>query len=108
MIQTYSKNISVTTNTAIPFNSTSVLKGCTAEKTGISTITLNKAGVYLVSFDSSVIGTSGGTITFQLSKNGTLMPEATTSETASDTTSLHSMSFETLVQVSQKTLNANL
>lgn len=101
MLQTYSKNIIVETNTAIPFNSTSIIKGCTADKTGISTVTLNRAGVYMLSFDASVAGNAGGTITVQLSKNGTLVPEAVTSETAANTTDLHSISFQTLVQVSQ-------
>lgn len=99
MIQTYSKNITVATNTDIPFNSTSLIKGCTTTKTGISTVTLNKAGIYMVSFDASVIGSAADTITVQLSKNGTLIPEATTSETTANTTDLHSISFQTLVQV---------
>ena len=101
MIQTYSKNITVNANTAIPFNSTSLLKGCTTDKTGISTITLNKSGVYMISFDASVVGSAAGTISVQLSKNGTLLPEATTSETTANTTDVHSISFESLVQVSQ-------
>ena len=101
MIQTYSKNITVDSMTNIPFNSTSLLKGCTAFKTDISTITLNKSGVYMVSFDASVAGTVGGTVSVQLSKNGVLMPEATTAETADNTTDLHSISFQTLVQVNQ-------
>ena len=101
MIQTYSKNVTVAVNTAIPFNSTSLLKGCTADKTGISTITLNKAGVYMVSFDAAVVGSAAGVISVQLSRNGTLLPEATTSETTATATDIHSISFETLVQVNQ-------
>ena len=99
MIQAYSKNVTVATNTGVPFNSTSLIKGCTSTKTGVSTITLNKAGVYMLEFDAAVAGTVGGTISVQLSKNGTLMPEAFTAETAADTTDLHSISFQTLVQV---------
>lgn len=101
MLQAYSKNVTVEANSAIPLNNVAIAKGCTATTSGTSSISLNKKGVYQVSVDASAIASAAGIIQFQLSRNGVLLPQAITAETAADATGLHSMSFSTLVQVPQ-------
>ena len=87
MLEAYSSNIAVTVDSAIPFNSVSIEKGCTARLTSPTTIELNKCGVYMVSCD---VSTTTAT-TIQLSKDGVLQPQAISTGT--------SPSFTTLVQV---------
>ena len=87
MIEAYSVNVAVGADTNIPFNSTSMSKGCTAVKTGPDTFELNKCGVYMVSVDCS----TGTSTTIQLVKDGVLQPQA-------QSTGL-TPSFVTLVQV---------
>lgn len=49
MLEAYSNNIAVATNSAIPFNNVTIEKGCTAKIESSATISLNKTGVYMVS-----------------------------------------------------------
>lgn len=98
MIETYSNNITVAPNSAIPLN-TVFKKGCTVEKSGDATIQMNKCGIYEVSVNATGIAQDGGLITLQLMVNGVSVPYAYASETASDTTSTHSLGFTTKVQV---------
>ena len=87
MLEAYSINQAVGADSAIPFNSVSIRKGCTAVPNGVSTIELNKAGVYMVEFD----GTASASTLVQLYKNGIAQPQAqSTGET---------VGFTTLVQV---------
>lgn len=89
MLEAYSVNIAVGANTNIPFNSTSIQKGCTAVKTSADTINLNKCGVYMVECDCS----ASASTTIQLVKDGVLQPQAQgTGSTPS---------FTTLVQVAE-------
>lgn len=103
MLETYGKNVAVVTNQSIPFNSVSIQKGCTAIKTSVDTIQLNKCGVYMVEFDcsGSITGATAGTISVQLAKDGVLQPQAFTSSTPTANTDIRSMSFQTLVQVKE-------
>ena len=87
MLEAYSINAAVTAGGAVPFNSVSVEKGCTAKLTSPSTIELNKCGVYMVSVDA----TAAASTTLQLSKDGTALPQAQSTGTTP--------SFVTLVQV---------
>ena len=87
MLEAYSSNITVTANSAIPFNSVSIEKGCTSRLTSPTTIELNKCGVYMVECDVSATAAT----TIQLSKDGVLQPQAISTGT--------SPSFLTLVQV---------
>lgn len=88
MIQAYSQNISVNAMQAIPFNSVSLKKGCTAEQTGSTTFALNKCGVYEVTCGVSAAASE----TIQLYKDGVAVQEAIRTGT--------SPNFTTLVQVS--------
>ena len=87
MLEAYSINAAVTAGGAVPFNSVSIEKGCTAKLTSPSTIELNKCGVYMVAVD----GTAAASTTLQLSKDGTALPQAQSTGTTP--------SFVTLVQV---------
>ena len=89
MLEAYSLNIDVAADTAIPFNSTSLIKGCTTTKPSADTIDLNKCGVYMVSVDCS----ADTATTIQLYKNGVAQPQA-------QGTGLNPC-FTTLVQVSE-------
>lgn len=89
MLEAYSENITVTADSAIPFQNVLLKKGCTAELSGISTIELNKCGVYMVSANAS----SEASATIQLFKNGVAQPQAQSTGT--------SPCFTTLVQVSE-------
>ena len=89
MLEAYSLNVTVATDTAIPFNNTTIEKGCTAKLTAPSTIQLNKCGVYMVSFDAS----SATASTVQLYKNGIAQPQAQSTGTTP--------TFTTLVQVTE-------
>lgn len=100
MLETYSQNVTVLTSTAIPLNSTTVQKGCTATKSGTTTIQLNKCGVYMVEVDASATATADGNISIQLRKNGTLQPQAISTATGT-TTTIVPVGFTTLVQVSE-------
>lgn len=93
MVEAYSLNVTVGANSNIPFNSTSLIKGCTATHPSPDTFELNKCGVYMVSVD---ISTTTST-TVQLYKNGVAQPQA-------QSTGL-SPSFITLVQVTENNSN---
>lgn len=87
MLEAYSLNVAVDADIAVPFNSVTIEKGCTAVLTSPSTIALNKCGVYMISVDAS----SALSTTIQLFKDGVAQAQA-------QATGL-TPSFETLVQV---------
>ena len=100
MIQSYSTNLTVDANTAIPFNNVAIKKGCSAEMAGAAAIELNKAGIYMVSVDGSITPAAAGEVSIQLSKNGILQPQAQAIETGA-LDSVTNLKFETLVQVKE-------
>lgn len=87
MLQAYSNNVEVTADGYVPFNAVSIEKGCTAVLTSPTSISLNKCGVYEV----SVNATAAASTTLQLTKDGTLLPQAISTGTTPG--------FVTLVQV---------
>lgn len=95
MLEAYSTNVTVTENSAIPFNNMTIEKGCTAKLQSPSTIELNKCGVYMVAVDASATATN----TIQLYKDGVAQPQAQSTGA--------SMSFVTLVQVDRNNCNCN-
>lgn len=122
MIETYSKNIDVAESTAIPLNTIALMKGCTATKSGTTSIQLQRAGIYEVNVsataklqtlasapasapasttDSTAVvkASDSNVIAIQLYKDNVVQPQAYSAVTASDITSLHPLSFTTLVQV---------
>ena len=89
MLEAYSLNVTVATNSVIPFNSVTLKKGCTAELLGNGTIQLNKCGVYMVECDAS----ASASTTIQLFKDSVAQPQAQSTGS--------SLSFTTLVQVTE-------
>lgn len=98
MIETYSNNITVPANAAVPMNTT-FRKGTTVTKSGDVSLQLNKCGIYVIDVNATGIASAGGLMTLQLMVNGVAVPNAFASVTASDTASTHSLAFSTKVQV---------
>lgn len=99
MLEVYSKNVTVASNSSVPLNNIAVSKGCSAITKGTSTIQFNKCGVYKIDVSAVGIAQDGGNISLQLYRNGLAQPEAVTELTAADTTSAHTLNFSTLIQV---------
>ena len=72
MLQAYSLNVTVPTDSAVPFNNVSVKKGCTVNMNGVSSIELNKCGVYMVNCEAS----SATSTSLQVFKDGVAQPQA--------------------------------
>jgi len=87
MLQAYSLNVAVNPNSAVPFNNIVIEKGQTAILKAPSSIELNKSGVYMIECNASAAASA----TIQLSRDGLLIPYATSTGT--------SMNFSSLVQV---------
>ena len=95
MLQAYSINVDVGADSIVPFNNVIVEKGCAEELTGVGTIELEKAGMYLV----LVNGTASASTTVQLVRNGVALPQAQSTGTA--------LAFSTFVQVQGNNCNCN-
>lgn len=99
MIQSHSQNITVPTNSSIPFNSL-FKKGCTVAQNGAATFQFNRRGLYLVAFDASAFAAAtAGNITIQLYRNGVLDPGGFTQAASTAAADIEALSFSTLVQV---------
>lgn len=100
MLEAYSKNQTVPATTGItPFNSVTLKKGCTAELNGVSSIQLNKCGVYEVIFNATALATTAGNITVEMTKNGVTQPQATRTITGATIATSVNVPISTLVQV---------
>ena len=102
MINIYSKNITVDEKESIPLSSVALLKGTTVINSGASSLQFNRCGIYELTADvtATALGDTGD-IVIQLMKNNVLQPQAVAKTTPSDTTSKHSLSFTTLIQVQE-------
>ena len=99
MIEVYSENITVNANATIPLNTVALLKGASTQLQGTGTIQLNKCGIYEVKVFTIITGATTNELSIQLQKNGILVPQAMAAVTVSDTNSLNTIGFTTLVQV---------
>lgn len=98
MIQLYSTNVNVDTNSSIPLNNIKLIKGTTAVHSAPASIELNRSGIYMVTVNASITPAAAGTVSIQLVKDNVVEPAAVSSATgAAD--SISSLSFSTLVQV---------
>lgn len=100
MLEAYSTNVTVASDSSIPFNNVTIEKGCTAVLSAASSIQLNKAGIYMISVDAAGVPSEAGIMSIQLSKDGILQPQAQSAVTG-ETTDTSNMSFVTLVQVKE-------
>ncbi len=100
MLEAYSKNQTIPATTGIlPFNSITLKKGCTAELNGVSSIQLNKCGVYEITLNINGLASTAGDVTVAMTKNGVPQPQATRSLVGQTTTEGFSLPITTLVQV---------
>lgn len=105
MLEAYSLNQTILVNGVLPFNSVALKKGCTAELSGVSSIQLNKCGVYEIIFNITATASTAGTIVINMTKNGTVQPQATRTITGATTTTTEEISIATLVQVTENNSN---
>lgn len=103
MIEAYSLNVPVAANSPVPFNSVSLVKGCTVKQQNVNTFVFNKKGVYAVSLDAAgaISGTTAANMILQLYKNGVPQPQAQGVANSTSVTDVESMCFKTLVQVAE-------
>lgn len=101
MLNAYSQNIAIAANSTIPFNSVSLRKGCSAVLSGVSSIQLNKRGVYEVIFNEVATATDAGNVVVSMTQNGTVLPRTTTTITGATTATSVTVPISTLVQVSE-------
>lgn len=100
MLEAYSKNQTIPATTGIlPFNSITLKKGCTAELNGVSSIQLNKCGVYEITLNINGLASTAGDVTVAMTKNGVAQPQATRSLVGQTITEGFSLPITTLVQV---------
>ena len=99
MLEVYSTNTTAAAGAPIALSNVSLLKGTSTQLQGVSSIQINKCGVYEVSVSATATADAAGAIIIQLRKDGVLQPQALTSTTAADITSQHALGFTTLVQV---------
>lgn len=99
MLEVLSNLVTVNTNNSVPLNTVEFMKGCTVKKSGATTLSFRKSGVYLVQVDAtaqSLVET--GTVGLQIAKNGTLVG-VPSEETVSNTTYVHTLSNNALIYV---------
>lgn len=101
MIEAYSQNVAVLTNGVIPFNSVSLRKGNTAVLSGVSSIQLNRKGIYKVDFEMIATATAAGDIVVEMTKNGTVQTQTVRTITGATTATSVTVPVSTLVQVSE-------
>lgn len=80
-------------------SSVTLKKGCTAELNGVSSIQLNKCGVYEITLNANGLASTAGDVTVVMTKNGVAQPQATRSLVGQTTTEGFSLPITTLVQV---------
>ena len=106
MLQAYSSNLSIATNTAYPFNNIAIDKGCAEKLSAPSSIQLNNRGVYLIEVDGFGTGAAAATGTTQLFVNGVAQPQAISSYAAA-AGDVSNFGFKTFVQVTENNCNCN-
>ena len=105
MLQMYTEvsgGRTVKENTNIVFDNKTIQTGCTVSANEpTNTITLKRAGIYLVQFNAIISNTTSTseTVGIIMERNGVDIPEAQTRATPSSTGDLVSVSFNTLVRV---------
>lgn len=106
MLQIYSENVTVNSNSSFPLNNIVIEKGNTATVQG-NTIQFNKAGIYYVAVDASVEPSAAALMTIGLTKNGQSLPYAgaQANGTTGNTTAL---AFSTLIRCPQNNTNCCL
>lgn len=106
MLQAYSSNITITADSAVPFNNVVISKGNAEVLSAPASIQLNRRGVYLIKCDGFGTGSAADDVTIQLYVNGVAQPQAQSQFTAAagDVTNFE---FNTLLQVPENNCPCN-
>lgn len=104
MIEAYSQNVTVNSNSNIPFEITKIDKGCYENLSGLSSLNLNHCGVYCVTVNGTVTPSAAGTFGIELFKDGVAQVDTLTQATV-EASQLYPFSFMTFVQVSKNNSN---
>lgn len=107
MLQVYSTNIEVPANTPYPLNNVVLDKGCGESLNGLSTIQLNKRGVYLVEVDGFATPDAATLVSTQLYVNGVAQPQALSEFMGTAVTATNNFGFKCFVRVTQDNSNCN-
>lgn len=99
MIEAYSKNLTLASGDAIPFNAISLIKGDTVQHRGTTTFELNRCGIYAVDFDIAGLPAAAGAFQVEMTKDGVAQPQAGIEIPAALTNVGIAASKPTLVQV---------
>lgn len=105
MLQMYtdvSGGRTVQENTSIVFDNKTIQTGCTVTANEpTNTVTLRRAGIYLVQFNAIISNTTSSSefIGISMERDGIDVQEAKTGATSSSTSDLVAVSFSTLVRV---------
>ena len=106
MIQAFSSNLSIQSNSPIQFNNVVIDKGCAEKVTAPATIELEQRGVYLVKVNGFGTGAAAGTETIQLYVNGVPQPQGQDQFTTASA-NISNFGFNCFVQVSQNNCSCN-
>lgn len=107
MLRTYSKNITVTANTAIPFNTDKISVGNSITHPSATNINVNQPGFFQVAFDISMSSATAGPVSLQLYADGVAIPDAIVTTTLVASTPTNG-SFVTIVKATPGTINDNV
>lgn len=106
MLRTYSKNITATANTPIPFNVDKINIGSSVKHPTSTNINVDRPGYYIVTLDVSFTGTAGLT-SIQLYADGVAIPDAIITTTiVAD--SYSDCSFTTIIKANRGNLTENV
>lgn len=83
----------------VNFDTTRILTGCTVQHAdGTPTFTLTKPGLYFVTFDGVITGTTAGVVTVELVNGSVAVPGATASTTIA-VADVATLNFSTIIRV---------
>ncbi|UVM84260.1 MAG: BclA C-terminal domain protein [Bacteriophage sp.] len=88
----------LTANSLVAFNSANVTGQSIAFTAGTTPATLQKAGLYLVTFSANLLGTAAGNVTLQLLNNNNAIAGASATVTTADATE-YTASITTIIEV---------
>ena len=106
MLQAYSSNLSVSANSAFPFNNVVIDKGCGETLSAPATLQVNRKGVYLIEVDGFATPAAATDVTVQLYVNGVAYPQGISSFTGVASTAA-AFGFKCLIQVPYNNCNCN-
>lgn len=105
MLEAFAVNQTIAADSAVPFNSVSLLKGETVVLSGISTIQLNRCGVYMVNAVITGTPAAAGAAEVYMTRNGVEQEQARAYLPAALTTVSVALPISTLVQVTENNGN---